>query len=278
MEKRIHFNRYKPKNSFLNNYIRHIWILESEVKTKFTYDMLPSTNIDIIFDFSNSNYNSTVFSNSLKEAFISSINEEYYTINFDCKLKLIGILFYPGMAHTLLKKPLSDLKKLIDLNGILNEFIEIIQEKTEFASSNIERIHIIEKELIRWINPEFEPNLQVLRTLEVFKSNNISINKLCNQLGMNRRMLERHFNTFIGISPRRYQLINRMQDIIVAIISQDHFNLYDGGYYDQSHFIRDFKNFTGKTPGQFYKKRSNEKRKNIRIKSALDIYDSPYYL
>lgn len=72
-----------------------------------------------------------------------------------------------------------------------------------------------------------------------------------------KRQLERRFISEIGYSPKAYSKIIRFNHVIETIlqngISRDwHEFIHLSGFSDQAHFIKDFRAFTGRTPGRFY--------------------------
>ncbi|MEM8510352.1 MAG: helix-turn-helix transcriptional regulator [Bacteroidota bacterium] len=86
----------------------------------------------------------------------------------------------------------------------------------------------------------------------------LSINTLTKEHQINRRSLERKFAANIGLSPKLLHKTLRLQTSLKRLFDGNFTSLtalaYDGGYYDQAHFIRDFKEFTGFTPKEFYGK------------------------
>ncbi|MBU1368507.1 MAG: helix-turn-helix domain-containing protein, partial [Bacteroidetes bacterium] len=68
--------------------------------------------------------------------------------------------------------------------------------------------------------------------------------------------LQRNFNKRVGVSMKRLMRISRVNYIFNAMINLPGFDaqkmMFDGNYYDQSHFIKDFKELTGETPKQFF--------------------------
>ena len=84
----------------------------------------------------------------------------------------------------------------------------------------------------------------------------LSIDELSDKLNINRRQLERKFATVVGVSPKQLSKIIRLQATL-KMIADDKFTCltsvaYSGNYYDQAHFIKDFKEFTGVSPKEFY--------------------------
>jgi methylphosphotriester-DNA--protein-cysteine methyltransferase len=70
-----------------------------------------------------------------------------------------------------------------------------------------------------------------------------------------RRQLERNFSKQIGISPKQLGKVIRLQAALKMLLNNHSEKLtniaYESHYYDQAHFIRDFKEFTGTTPTEF---------------------------
>jgi AraC-like DNA-binding protein len=80
------------------------------------------------------------------------------------------------------------------------------------------------------------------------------ISALLDVHGVGQRQMERKFLTYVGMSPKRLAQLTRFQRALQAIISQPRQELtsiaYAGGYSDQSHLIKEFHQFYGKTPSQ----------------------------
>jgi transcriptional regulator GlxA family with amidase domain len=75
-------------------------------------------------------------------------------------------------------------------------------------------------------------------------------------LQVNRRQLERKFSSAIGLSPKQLSKVIRLQTTLKALYQEKSSTLtsvaYENGYYDQAHFIKDFREFTGVSPKEFY--------------------------
>ncbi|HET6768680.1 MAG TPA: helix-turn-helix domain-containing protein, partial [Chitinophagaceae bacterium] len=84
----------------------------------------------------------------------------------------------------------------------------------------------------------------------------IGIAALAGKLNVNRRNMERKFKSVIGISPKQLAKVARLQATI-KILGEEKFTTlteiaYENGYFDQAHFIKDFKEFTGMNPKSFF--------------------------
>lgn len=86
----------------------------------------------------------------------------------------------------------------------------------------------------------------------------ITVKTICEKIHLTVRTFERRFLAEVGISAKNFIQINRFQQSLEQLTIKDFKKLtdivYDNGYADQSHFVRVFKSFTGKTPKGFITK------------------------
>ncbi len=91
----------------------------------------------------------------------------------------------------------------------------------------------------------------------VLQSNGtISIEKLADELQIGKRQLERKFQAVVGLNLKMFSRIIRF-NYALQLIEKKEFDgftkvAYDGGFYDQPHFIKDFKDLTGLNPKQYF--------------------------
>jgi AraC-like DNA-binding protein len=95
----------------------------------------------------------------------------------------------------------------------------------------------------------------------IFSSNGmISVADMAEAAGVGERQLERLFKRYIGLSPKYYARIIRFNYIFQLIKSKKSSwaeIVYQSGYYDQSHFIRNFKAITGEDPSSYFFEEKN---------------------
>lgn len=87
--------------------------------------------------------------------------------------------------------------------------------------------------------------------LIIAKRGAINIEEILSQFGISERALERYFHSNIGLSPKFYSRIVRFASIF-ALVNKSKIDwreiAYHAGFFDQSHFIRNFKEFAGEVP------------------------------
>jgi len=132
-----------------------------------------------------------------------------------------------------------------------------LEDKIIRAGSTKERIETLEDFLLKKLRSEATIENIVKSTIDEILSTNGStaIKTILKENLAKRRQLERKFSKQVGISPKQLGKVIRLQTALKMLINQDAESLtkiaYDSEYYDQAHFIKDFKEFTGTTPGSF---------------------------
>ena len=172
---------------------------------------------------------------------------------------IFAIRFYPEtfipFSSMLINEMDNKAVALFDLYGEDG----IILEKTILNALTTEgRIKIIETFLLNKLTTSDAIDRIAKSTVEAIVNLNgqLSVDELSKQLKINRRQLERKFSSIIGLSPKQFSKIIRLQTALKMLANKNFETLtdiaYEGDYYDQSHFIKDFKEFTGMSPKQFY--------------------------
>ena len=89
------------------------------------------------------------------------------------------------------------------------------------------------------------------------KNKGIKIEELAKMLFISKRQLQREFKNKVGISPKHYYRITRINEVLRLLDGDRQMDLtsvaYACGYFDQAHFINDFKRITGVRPTIFVK-------------------------
>jgi AraC-like DNA-binding protein len=123
------------------------------------------------------------------------------------------------------------------------------------ASSDDERVVRVEQFLLTRHRP-LEPNGMVSAALRAIgaAAGAIRVRTLAQDLGVSQDALEKHFRRIVGASPKQFATIVRLRQAVELSRQSPSLTALalDAGYYDQSHFIRDFRAITGDAPGHFF--------------------------
>jgi len=166
----------------------------------------------------------------------------------------IAVCFHPGMAYPFFSLPMSVLNNnSIPLNDIWGKVIAELEEKLATANDNKVRINIIQTYLLQLLQ-QTKPDIQIGNCINLIqkKPAEISLAKLHQITGYSQRHLARKFNQCIGLSPKEFLKVNRFVSSLRHLKNYPKLSLtqiaYQSGYFDQAHFIHDYKIYAQHTP------------------------------
>ena len=186
---------------------------------------------------------------------------DFYDIELSGELSVFSIVFQPQGLKQFFKFPIHEIcNRNIPLRYISGQAGRDLEEKMGEATTFFQRVSIVESylwDLLKNNFVDFEFR-RITHIVELIKrtNGNISIPQLYSEACLSRKQFERVFSEQIGISPKQYMKIIRFQFAIFQKQLNFDFNLtqlsYESGYFDQSHFINDFKSLSGLTPKQYF--------------------------
>jgi AraC-like DNA-binding protein len=241
----------------LRPFIKTYLIIESQ--TELVNRVLPDTSLAIAFRFKGQvNYITDNNANALPSAAISGLRKSVRLINYAKDSSTIIVLFKEAGAIAFFKEPLHELfEESVSLDNLISQpKISEIEEQLAEAKSNDQRVAIIETFLLSNLNNHHTDNL-VEKAIQKIHSKNgiIKIKELAHSLYISQDAFEKRFRKKVGTSPKQFASIIRLRSIInLKNPSQTLTDMvFEGEYFDQPHFTKDFKLFTGQTPTEFFK-------------------------
>lgn len=171
---------------------------------------------------------------------------------FSVRFQSEGFAAFSAMPVKQMENTATSLEKVFGADGT-------VFENTMLHATTIEeKVSITEKFLLGRLTDattfDRVVSAAVSTILEV--NGQLSVDQLSEKININRRQLERKFSTATGLSPKQLSKIIRLQAVLKLLLSGRFKNFsdlaYEGEYYDQAHFIKDFREFTGYTPKEFF--------------------------
>ncbi len=171
--------------------------------------------------------------------------------------RLFGIRFHPSglsVFSTLGLHEIADVS--VGLEDIFGEKGLDLADQIIEAPTTIARIQITEQFFLDQINERsldkwrfYQRAQKELKQLSLEAS---AIPLLVKKMNTTQRTFDRHFQQILGLSPKKLSRLLRFQRVFEAMHQPDfklsNFNFYELGYYDQAHFSKEFKEFSGMAP------------------------------
>ena len=248
--------------------------MNENIETEVFHYLLPVDNIDIILNLSSPI--TYIFQDKrvikTDKFHLNGLRKGSVKIIQKGKLNIFGISFYPYGLYKFLNIPISEFTdKTIELEILSKKLSDNLTKVLLNDSDEQQKIQSIEKELIKLLEANKSYNEKISYVYKMFteESELIKIGEFSKKIGISERQIERLFKNYIGASPKMLSKIIRFQNVSNKMIKSDFDNLtnisQDFYYYDQAHFIKDIKYFTGTTPSKFVKEKNT-------VKSIIDLY------
>ena len=249
-----------PPSPALAKVVKHFLVIENMQAANIRLRMFSDGNTGMVFNYGDDLlYVSNDRLNILPSSFIYGQPETFQNIVSVGKIGMLIVVFHPFGSSALLRTPGAELKnQILDLENFYPAEAKIISDQILSTNKVMVRIDIIEKFLIRKLNIQNSSLNLASAAIQLINHNNgnLTVNELTSFFKISERQLQRTFIEHIGISPKRYSGITRIQHFLKLLRTNSSQHsltglVYDCGFYDQAHLIREMKNISGITPSQY---------------------------
>lgn len=255
----------KPKHEILKEYVQYFIFFKKTDNQLLNYTTFPNNNLCLaIYKQNEINYTNTP---EINNCTISKGNHLFpcrfygfhkipFNVQIDTALDQICIVFYPSAVRAFTFAHFSDLMNpVLTLEDIFTakstfSFEQIFEQDDLFARAE-QLEHILLKNLKNDIPDKLKEALYIISTRNF--AENLSIENLSKRLEISDTTLFRLFKNHLGQNPKSYLQTIRFRNVLNQVL-----NLkgslteiaYHNQYYDQAHFIKDFKTLSGHAPKQ----------------------------
>lgn len=256
-----------PLGRFIDNFIYFEGLNPAHSLDRF----LPDGNTELIFDLTeipqhiHDNHTLEVIQ-SCRQAWVSGVRTRPITIPSGKDSRMLVVAFKKGAAHPFYPFPMSELTdSVVMADLVFGSSILDLREKLLFAKSTSEMFYLVELFLLGRAGDKLHEST-TSNCIKYAISNIISqptlssFHNLSDQIGYSQKHFIELFKGQVGLSPKQYLKIIRFQKAIYEIEANRSIHwsgiAAESGFYDQAHFIHDFKDFSGFTPNDYIKRKS----------------------
>ncbi|WP_257669754.1 helix-turn-helix domain-containing protein [Parapedobacter tibetensis] len=248
------FDKHFPTKR-LKPYIKYFVVSENESENE--YKVYPSSRLVIGFQYKGqlTTIKNNTF-NKLTSAGITGISDSYKIFKSSENIGTVLVYFTEiGFTH-FTSHPANELFNLsLSLENIFEKnAVREVEEKLAYATSDKQRIKIVEHFFLSQLKDIQADKLIVEAIKIIYQSKGtVRIKELNEKLFISQSPLEKRFRKVVGTTPKKFASIVRFNTVLDNLNETKSLTeiCYENNFFDQAHFIKDFKQFTGNTPENF---------------------------
>lgn len=255
------YNSYEPHQDLIG-LVKCYWSLESTAELVMEKQIIvPDGCMEMIFHHGDlfRQYTDSVGSFIQPRCFVMGQLTRPLEIEPTGRTEIFSVRFHPDGFVPFASMPLKEMEnKPVGLDVLFGNEGNALEQKVLSASDESEKINAVEIFLLNNLSKKETVDRVVKSTVEtIFElGGKLGIDEISKRKKISRRQLERKFSLAIGLSPKQLSKMVRMQSTLKILKSKKFTSLtalaYEAEYYDQAHFIKDFNEFTGFSPKEFY--------------------------
>lgn len=249
-----------PPSPQLAPFVKCFWVLESDDPGPHDKERIfPDGSIEWIYHYGDHfrKFLSETASVVQPRSFFHGQLKRYFELQPLGTIGVFGVRFHPAGLHPFVPFDVSTITDdTIASADIWPDQSERIEESL-LRAATADRIAFAEGFLLERFQPQKVDETVISCVNAIFRTaGNCTVETLAGEHAIGKRVLERRFSSVVGLTPKLLARIVRFNNALQLIEKQDFSSFtsvaHEGGFYDQAHFIRDFRDLTGLNPKQYF--------------------------
>lgn len=264
------FRIYRPSPP-LSAYINIFWLYKGYHPPHEMERVLPDGSMELIINLEEDlikvydQKNHDRFK-SFRGSLISGPHANFVVIDTSAQASTIGVHFKPGGASPFLNLPANELRnEHMSLDTLWGTKAVEMREQLLEAETPADKFKIVERYLIQRMIHSTTRHSAVVFALRKFQtsSHEWKIADVTEEIGLSSRRFIQVFKEEVGLTPKQFCRIQRFQNVLRLIEGEEQVDWTEialtCGYYDQAHFIHDFRSFSGFSPTTYHLHQGKQK-------------------
>ncbi|NJL61240.1 MAG: helix-turn-helix domain-containing protein [Methylacidiphilales bacterium] len=266
MVKTTIYHSYVPRSP-LSQFVKFLWSSEGDRLPTSQVKLLPIGSMELVINLDSDTI--PLFDRTSRERCGSTssmrlcgIQSQSLIIDNHSQISVMGVRFQPGGSVPFFQIPAKELhNQVISLEKLWNSHAEQLRENLLKAPTIKTRFLVLERFLFRMMQPP-KPHPIVDFGLREFQKSTIpTVNEVTNKIGISNRYFGQLFSDFVGLTPKSFCRIQRLRLVLLLLAGKTCVNwseiALNCGYFDQAHFIHDFRSFAGCGSTTYLKQRGS---------------------
>jgi AraC-like DNA-binding protein len=230
----------------LSFFIEHYWLITWDLRGQEPYvqETLPYPSVHLVFEPGASR--------------VCGVITGKFARRLEGAGQVFGVKFRPGAFYPFLRSPVSRLTdQVIGLQDAFDVAGDALERAIFVQASHERQIELVE----RFLRTRLPKRDQAIETINRIVDGIIAdraitkVEDVARRFNIGKRTLQRLFSQYVGVSPKwvikRYRLQEAADQLADGAAADWPKMALDLGYFDQAHFIKDFKMIVGRTPGEY---------------------------
>ncbi len=252
----------------LSEFVKVIWYWDGYLQSHSQERLLPDGAMTIAFNLGEHHRGSSELPNVANctgpgRQVISGARSTFMVAVTANMVTTLGIQFKPGGAFPFLRMPAAELDgEALALEDVFGAGVRSLRDRLLESPTPAGKFAIAERWLLSRITKPLQKHPAVEFATEQFVRHSVGhpLSSVTDRIGYSQRHFNQLFANEVGLTPKRFLRVSRFQRVIASISSQPLVDWADlalrCGYYDQPHFVHDFRSFCGLTPAAYLSHRT----------------------
>lgn len=258
----MNYYTFPPSNK-LEGLVRFFWVFEmDDISEPYIYRSMADPCCELLFHYKG-RFDELSETGEKIGSFLSGIHSQtnHYRrfITDEEAFGIFGIYLYPFAVRQLFNLSAKELtNQMPDLHSALGKKGVNLEERMFLAADNQARYQILSTFLEKQFQKHEPDHHRALTAVKhvIHSKTTCSVRELANYFNLSERQFERKFKEYSGFSPKKYLRIVRFSEACKHYSEMGNKSLAEiahaCGYYDQSHFIKEFNSFSGYSPAEYF--------------------------
>ncbi|MBD2165429.1 AraC family transcriptional regulator [Calothrix membranacea FACHB-236] len=261
------YHTYIPRSP-LSKFVKFLWSSEGDNLPSSRVKLLPIGSMELLINLRENTIplydsNSGERCGSTSSMRILGIHSQSLIIDNHSQISVMGVRFQAGGSVPFFQLPIKELhNRVISLNELWSDRADELREKLLKVSQLETRFRVLEHYLLTMMVQSSPQHPVVEFALNQFANlHPPTVREITNQIGISPRYFGQLFSNCVGLTPKLFCRIQRLRRVLCLLAGKTHTDTdwtdiaFTCGYFDQAHFIHDFRSLALCTPSEYIKHR-----------------------
>src|SRR5258708_9309890 len=241
----------------LSDFVEMLWLCHGLHPAHEKERIMPTGSMGLLINLDEGNlsvYDRKGERQNLSACAMTGVQSEFIVIDTAQQASIMGARFRPGGAGPLLGMPACELHgEHVSLDTLWGAAAAEVRDRVLEADTPEAKLRVLEAVLIERAARRLERHKAVAFAVGQFqRASGPTVGQVSEQIGLSQRRFIQIFREEVGLTPKLYHRVQRFQQVLQRI-HKGHRAAWtdvalDCGYFDQAHFVHDFRAFSGLNP------------------------------